>query len=684
MRLIAAIAAICLAGLLVAGCGGAPPSPGLGRVVVLGFDGMDPEAVRILVDEGRLPHFARLIEEGAFGDLATLEPMLSPRIWTTVATGYEPARHGITDFVVLDRETGREVPIPSVARREPALWNRASDAGRRVAVVAWWATWPAEPVRGVLVSDRFGYHFLHEETGAAAGLHGLAWPPDRLDEVLRFLPDVRGIDPAGLRPFVEIDPATLPERPDFEDPAAHFLWAWSTAIAVDRLSRHLWKTDRPDLLLAYVEATDTISHLFGHLWRVEGLGGRLAADQRRWGAAVDAVYVLADRMLGRFMDTADARTTIVVLSDHGFRLGQLPDDPRKAGHPLAAGARQHRAPGILGLWGARVRRGARPRGARVHDIAPTVLALLGLPAATDMPGRVLDEVVDVDVPPRVPPAPWTPPETLLAEAEGGAATDDALIEHLRSLGYVGGGAPPGRQRGGERYRPTLRARLLATRDLVRAGRIAEALETLRGLEREAPDVPPVHGALGTVLGMLGRPAEALEQFDRAIELSPATAVYHYDRAIALLELERYREARAAAERALSLDPGLAEARRMLEQLGPPRPVSPNRQLAARIARRAAEAARKGNLDEAENLLDEAAWIDPGLPLVPKYRANIACLRGDRDGMVRHFREALALDPDDPVVRHNLRILGALPGHPGGPGRGEGPTAPRSPGSGRGP
>ena len=296
--------------LVAAGCPGR--QPGAGRVVVLGFDGMDPAAVRTLVEEGQLPHFARLVEEGAFGDLATLQPMFSPRIWTTVATGYEPERHGITDFVVLDRATGREVPVPSVARRVPALWNRASDAGRRVAVVAWWATWPAERVDGVIVSDRFGYHFLHEEAGGARDTAGLAWPPSRVREFLEFRPDPRRVDPASLAPYVEVDPRRVSLEHGFADPAAHFLWAWSTAEAVGRLSRHLWESDRPDLLMSYVEATDTISHLFGHLWRVEGLAGSLAEAESRWGRAVDAAYVLADRILGEFMDAADRRTTIVV------------------------------------------------------------------------------------------------------------------------------------------------------------------------------------------------------------------------------------------------------------------------------------------------------------------------------------------------------------------------------------
>ena len=68
---------------LAMGCGdGAAP----GRVVVLGLDGMDPEAVDLLMSEGRLPNFARLRQEGAYARLLSSKPLLSPVLWTTIAT----------------------------------------------------------------------------------------------------------------------------------------------------------------------------------------------------------------------------------------------------------------------------------------------------------------------------------------------------------------------------------------------------------------------------------------------------------------------------------------------------------------------------------------------------------------------------------------------------------------------
>jgi len=52
---------------------------------------------------------------------------------------------------------------------------------------------------------------------------------------------------------------------------------------------HLWKTKKPDALLVYIEATDSTSHLFGHLFRNSGLAGELAEQQKRFGGTVEAV-----------------------------------------------------------------------------------------------------------------------------------------------------------------------------------------------------------------------------------------------------------------------------------------------------------------------------------------------------------------------------------------------------------
>jgi predicted AlkP superfamily phosphohydrolase/phosphomutase len=95
--------AVLLLALLLAACARAPAErPGF---FVLGVDGMDPQILGRLIDEGKMPHFARLAAEGSFQRLGTSNPPQSPVAWSTFVTGLDPGGHGIFDFVHRDPKT---------------------------------------------------------------------------------------------------------------------------------------------------------------------------------------------------------------------------------------------------------------------------------------------------------------------------------------------------------------------------------------------------------------------------------------------------------------------------------------------------------------------------------------------------------------------------------------------------
>lgn len=96
--------ALLLAGL-AAGCAAPPPAAGRNRVLVLGFDGMDPVLAEKWMEEGALPNLRRLRELGGYSRLRTSTPPQSPVAWSSFATGLQPGRHGIFDFIQRDPET---------------------------------------------------------------------------------------------------------------------------------------------------------------------------------------------------------------------------------------------------------------------------------------------------------------------------------------------------------------------------------------------------------------------------------------------------------------------------------------------------------------------------------------------------------------------------------------------------
>ena len=116
--------ALAVALLLVTACGGAAPER---RVIVLGFDGLDYNLTRALLEQGRLPNFARLATMGGFSPLATSIPPQSPVAWSSFITGRDPGGHGIFDFVHRDPAT-----------MTPYLSTTATEGPRRTIAIGDW------------------------------------------------------------------------------------------------------------------------------------------------------------------------------------------------------------------------------------------------------------------------------------------------------------------------------------------------------------------------------------------------------------------------------------------------------------------------------------------------------------------------------------------------------------------
>jgi predicted AlkP superfamily phosphohydrolase/phosphomutase len=88
------------------------------RIVILGFDGMDPDLCQRFMDQGLLPNFEKLKDQGSFKKLRTTCPPLSPVAWSSFATGVNPAKHRIFDF--LHRNPNSYLPeLSSSQVREP-------------------------------------------------------------------------------------------------------------------------------------------------------------------------------------------------------------------------------------------------------------------------------------------------------------------------------------------------------------------------------------------------------------------------------------------------------------------------------------------------------------------------------------------------------------------------------------
>jgi tetratricopeptide (TPR) repeat protein len=344
-----------------------------------------------------------------------------------------------------------------------------------------------------------------------------------------------------------------------------------------------------------------------------------------------------------------------VLSDHGFALGELPDDPSMTRDLRRVSERYHRLDGILYLYGRAVRPGTRLEGAALLDIAPTVLALAGVVPARDMPGHVLTDAVAVPDGPRMvasfepPSGPGTAATDQGTAPAREAGVDAAVIEHLKSLGYLDSRSPTG-----DRNLANL---------AFEQGRFADAAAAYEALVRERPDDGALHASYAGALGALGRLDEAREQLAAATRLDPLSPEAHHNLAVVLERQGRREEAIREYRTALRYHPGYEPSQQALARLGVAPtdqdvPHDPDGERARQLAARASEAARRGAYDEALAMLDEAERLAPRDPLVWQYRAIVAYLKGDRTAAIAALEHGLELDPSNELFQTNLRRLQA--------------------------
>jgi hypothetical protein len=180
------------------------------RLLIIGWDAADWKVMDPLLREGQLPNLWRLIRAGTRGNLASMDPKLSPILWTTIATGKTADKHGILNFLEPDAD-GRSIRVSSsTTRRVKALWNILSQSGRRSLVVNWYASHPAEPIDGVMVSNLFQEGAPPAPKDPWPAVAGAVHPPAladevagvrlhpgelRLDELAALLPHLRELSP---------------------------------------------------------------------------------------------------------------------------------------------------------------------------------------------------------------------------------------------------------------------------------------------------------------------------------------------------------------------------------------------------------------------------------------------------------------------------------------------------------
>ncbi|HVT59949.1 MAG TPA: alkaline phosphatase family protein [Thermoanaerobaculia bacterium] len=368
------------------------------RLWVVGLDTATLDAVLPLAGEGRLPFLARVLQQGAHGRLESLLPVRPESLWITLATGKYPWQHGVAGGLLYSADRiapGAELRllplgvdfarwgIPgggsrlprAFARQALTLWEVLPRLGVPTATVSWPASSPVSRETEFALSDRY---FTEEpEAGNSA-------PPDLGQRARLFRPESRAV----------------------QDLLASHFGPGSSPALVEALSEDLW---RESLSLALLDQQPRVGGFFLVLPGLRHISRRFfggfsatqfhaaqAPDYRQAAERIADYYARLDAFLSELWRRNRGNDVLAVVSAYGIegsvgwrRLwGDLSREASLEGF-VANGP-----DGVLMLYGAGIQPGALITGARLVDVAPTLMYALGFPVARDLDGQVLTSAFD--------------------------------------------------------------------------------------------------------------------------------------------------------------------------------------------------------------------------------------------------------------------------------------------------
>jgi predicted AlkP superfamily phosphohydrolase/phosphomutase/tetratricopeptide (TPR) repeat protein len=406
------------------------------KVLLIGWDAADWEMIDPLLNTGQMPALAQLIEKGVRGNLATLQPVLSPMLWTSIATGKRADKHGIYGFTEPLPDGSGIGPVRSTSRKCKAIWNILSQNNLKSNIVGWFASDPAEPINGVMITDQFLR--LSAKDGKAEGTtsHSIH-PPGYAESAAALRVSVESLTAGDIVPFIprlaEID-LKQDDRP------LKLARRLARVATVQALATALIQSEPWNLMGVYYDGIDQFGHEFMpyHPPRMDDVSER---DFELYQEVMRGCYRFHDMMLHVLLQYVDKDTTVILISDHGYESGRR--------RPALDTGKQdpegcHRTFGIVCLSGPDIKKNDRLYGASVLDVTPTILALLGLPIGSDMDGRPWLEAFEKPV----------KPERIFswegvgddraglhtAHARQDPAEAAQAVQQLVELGYI---APPG-------------------------------------------------------------------------------------------------------------------------------------------------------------------------------------------------------------------------------------------------
>ncbi|MBU1913481.1 MAG: alkaline phosphatase family protein [Candidatus Omnitrophica bacterium] len=130
------------------------------KIIIVGFDGLSPDIIEPMMQQGKLPNFSRLRANGSYSKLSTTNPSQSPVAWSGFATGQNPGKNGLFDFIIRDPNTYKlDLSLSNIKNFRPnrvikskCFWQYASSKKVPSVIIACPVTFPPDKIYGKMLS----------------------------------------------------------------------------------------------------------------------------------------------------------------------------------------------------------------------------------------------------------------------------------------------------------------------------------------------------------------------------------------------------------------------------------------------------------------------------------------------------------------------------------------------------
>lgn len=402
------------------------------KLLLIGWDAADWELIGPLIAKGLMPNLKRMIDNGVYGNMSTLNPPYSPMLWTTVATGKTPDKHGVLGFIEVAPQDKLR-PVTANSRNARALWNILHNQNLKSNLVGWWPSYPAEPINGVVVTDKFSK--VGKELNKVKTLDKRAIHPENLaDELKQLRMHPSEITKEHILPFMP-KAAKINQSDIKKNGLIPFAQVMAENVSIHNAATYLLENTQWDFMAIYYDYIDHMCH--GYMKFHPPKLPRISVQEYDiYNDVVNSAYRFQDMMLGRTLDMIDDQTTVIVMSDHGFESGnkRILDMPKIN----AAPALDHRQFGVFVAMGPNIKKNEKIFGISLIDVAPTVLHHFNLPIGKDIDGHaILDMYKNITSPKYIDS--WENVQGDFGELkkeENDDFTDEETMNQLIELGYI--------------------------------------------------------------------------------------------------------------------------------------------------------------------------------------------------------------------------------------------------------